>query len=246
MQLSDLSLDKVYTYADYLIWTFQERVELLKGYLMPMSAPNTARKKLSFKLSLKIGNFLEHSQCEVFSAPFDVRLPKKNDSDETIYTVVQPDICVICDPSKLDYKGCIGAPDIVIEIVSPSNTYSYVGKKFNIYEEAGVKEYWEIEPLKRTIVIYTLQPDDRFMQNNSLIIDNKLTINVLPGFSLNIIELFDTIKDIKKSGLMVKIQAVFFHIFSPLNCHHLPLHSQAKRKQALLESNLSGITRQPK
>ncbi|NCX96889.1 MAG: Uma2 family endonuclease, partial [Chitinophagia bacterium] len=134
-----------------------------------------------------------------FSAPFDVRLPKKNDSDETIYTVVQPDICVICDPSKLDYKGCIGAPDLVVEILSPSNTIDYIGSKFNIYEEAGVKEYWEIEPSRRSIVVYTLQPDDRFMQNNELIIGNKLTSNVLPGFSLNITELFDTIKDIKKS-----------------------------------------------
>src|SRR3978361_909958 len=122
MQLSDLDITKTYSYADYLKWSFDERLELIKGKIFKMSpAPGSVHQRLSLRIGRWIGNYLEGKQCEVFVAPFDVRLPRRSVNDKEILTVVQPDICVICDVKKVDDKGCIGAPDIVVEVLSPGN-----------------------------------------------------------------------------------------------------------------------------
>src|SRR4051812_31970222 len=113
-------VDYIYTYADYLKFKFEERLELLKGRIMKMAAPNTSHQSISMKLSFSLYNFLQDKTCSVFHAPFDVRLPIQNrKKDYEITTVVQPDLCVVCDVSKVDEKGCCGAPDIIIEILSP-------------------------------------------------------------------------------------------------------------------------------
>jgi Uma2 family endonuclease len=160
-EIDSLDLSKSYTFADYLTWKFQERIELIKGKIFKMSpAPNRMHQTISGNLFYSLKNYiLNNSNCGIYSAPFDVRLVdfKKSNNDNNVLTVVQPDICIVCDRSKLDDKGCIGSPDLVVEILSPGNTEKEMGVKFDLYEENLIKEYWIIEPVDKTIFIYTLQ-----------------------------------------------------------------------------------------
>jgi Uma2 family endonuclease len=193
MQLAELDFSKDYTYADYLKWTFEERLELLKGKLFRMSpAPNRVHQKLSGEIFRELSNYLIGKSCEVYAAPFDVRLPRKSKDDKDILTVVQPDVCVICDPSKLDDRGCIGAPDIVVEILSPGNNQKDLKNKYEIYEESGVKEYWIISPQNETFLKYTLAEDSRFQTSHLMTIGDKVTTPILPGFVLDLTELFES------------------------------------------------------
>ncbi|PJJ79862.1 Uma2 family endonuclease [Mucilaginibacter auburnensis] len=190
MQLSDLDINKTYTYADYLKWAFDERLELIKGKIFKMSpAPGSIHQRISLRLSRWFGNYLEGKRCEAFSAPFDVRLPRLSGNDKEVITVVQPDICVICDHLKIDDKGCLGAPDIVVEILSPGNNKKELQNKFEVYEEAGVLEYWIIHPLEKTFMKYTLT-DGLFQPSRLLTIGDKVTTPVLPEFILDLEELF--------------------------------------------------------
>jgi Uma2 family endonuclease len=153
-----------YTYADYLKWKFEEQVELIRGKIFKMSpAPAPLHQQISIKLSSRIFNFIERTKCQVFAAPFDVRLPVKNKrKDNEITTVVQPDICVICDESKIDGRGCIGAPDLLIEILSPGNTEKEVRLKYELYEEACVKEYWIVYPAEQNIAVFILNENNKY------------------------------------------------------------------------------------
>jgi Uma2 family endonuclease len=160
LDINDLDLNKSYTFADYLTWQFQERIELIKGKIFKMSpAPSRYHQRISGNLYLKIGNLLTNSKRDLYSAPFDVRLVdfKKSTHDKQVISVIQPDLCIVCDRSKLDDKGCIGAPDLIIEILSPGNTEKEMGIKFDLYEENLVKEYWIVEPTDKTVFVYTLQ-----------------------------------------------------------------------------------------
>lgn len=153
--INQLDLNKTYTFADYLLWRFKERVELIKGKVLKMSpAPATNHQRISRKLSNILIPFFESTACELFYAPFDVRLPNKNGE---ILTVVQPDLCVICDRNKIDDKGCLGAPDLVIEILSPGNSKKEMNLKFSLYEESGVSEYWVVDFSEKFILIYSLE-----------------------------------------------------------------------------------------
>lgn len=153
---SDLDLTKSYTYADYLKWQFQERVELIRGFIAKMSpAPNLSHQRVASNLSGCFYINFRKKTCEYFLAPFDVRLPIKSKKDDT--TVVQPDFCVVCDLSKLNNNGCHGAPDLIVEIISPHNSKYDSITKFNLYQEAGVKEYWIIDPIEKILNVYTLQ-----------------------------------------------------------------------------------------
>jgi Uma2 family endonuclease len=190
MQFADLDLTKTYTYADYLKWTFDERLELIKGKIFTMSpAPGTNHQRLSLRLGQWIANYLTGKPCEVFLAPFDVRLPRRSKSDQQILTVLQPDVCVICDPKKVDEKGCIGAPDIVVEVLSLGNNKKELQNKYEVYEEAGILEYWIIHPLEKTFLKYTLI-DDKFQPSRLLTIGDEVTTEILPGFILSLDELF--------------------------------------------------------
>ncbi len=190
MEFADLDLNQIYTYADYYKWRFEERVELIKGRIFKMSpAPNRLHQEIAGKLHLKLGNFLNGNSCKVYIAPFDVRLPRKSKEDKDITTVLQPDLCVICDPSKLDVRGCIGAPDIVVEVLSPSNNKKELKNKYEAYEEAAVKEYWVVLPYEKTMLIYTLI-NGKFSPSGLLASGDIVTSSVLPGFSLDIAELF--------------------------------------------------------
>ena len=156
--INQLNLNKLYTYADYLLWQFSERIELLRGKIFKMSpAPSTLHQSIFGRLFVTLYPFFVGKKCSVFAAPFDVRLPQKGKADEQIYTVLQPDICVVCDPEKLDSRGCLGAPDLVIEILSPSNSQRDLKDKYELYQEAGVPEYWIVRPEERSITIYVLK-----------------------------------------------------------------------------------------
>lgn len=193
MQFAELDFAKDYTYADYLKWTFEERLELIKGKLFKMSpAPNRIHQELGFRMSGILYNYLKGKSYSAFPAPFDVRLPRKSKEDKDIITVVQPDICVVCDPSKLDDKGCIDAPDIVVEILSPGNNRTELRNKYEAYEEAGEKEYWVVHPQEKTFLKYVLT-NGKFQASRLMTVGDEVTTNVLPGFVLSLDEVFNGI-----------------------------------------------------
>ncbi|MCO5945613.1 Uma2 family endonuclease [Mucilaginibacter flavidus] len=190
MQLSDLDINKTYTYADYLKWTFDERLELIKGKIFTMSpAPGSVHQIISGVLFVELYNHLKHKPCRVFSAPFDVRLKRRSINDKDITTVVQPDICVICDPNKVDARGCIGAPDIVVEILSPGNNKKELKNKKDAYEEAGVLEYWIIHPVEKTFFKYSLV-NGTFQSSDMLTIGDEIITPILPGLLISLDDLF--------------------------------------------------------
>ncbi len=190
--LSQLDPDKVYTYADYLLWKFEERVELLRGKIRQVAAPNRAHQRISGNVHHFLKNALWKSPCEVYAAPFDVRLTRFDKrKDMEVTTVVQPDLCVICDPEKLDVLGCIGAPDLVIEILSPGNSKTEMRDKFDLYEEAGVKEYWLIHPDERAVQIYLLNESGKYIGLRPFVEDDSITTPIVPGLTVVLRDVFE-------------------------------------------------------
>ncbi|NUM30867.1 MAG: Uma2 family endonuclease [Bacteroidetes bacterium] len=181
----------IYSYADYLKWTLDEQVEIIKGKIFKMSpAPKRIHQKISINIASNLYNFLKGKKCQVYDAPFDVRLPVKSNKNEDIFTVVQPDICVICDPSKLDEAGCIGAPDIVIEILSKGNNKKELQVKYEVYEESGIKEYWIIHPDEQTVLIYKLV-NGKYEPSRLLTKGDTITTSILEGFVLDLESVFE-------------------------------------------------------
>jgi len=181
-----------YTYADYLQWRFKERLELIKGHIYKMSpAPAPKHQRAAISISAALFVFLKKKKCEVFPAPFDVRLPVKNKKkDNEVTTVVQPDICVICDETKIDERGCCGAPDLVIEILSPHNSSHDVKTKYELYEEAGVKEYWIVNPEIENVVVFILNGKGKFEQAKVYAGDGTISSVVIAGFKIKVSEIF--------------------------------------------------------
>jgi Uma2 family endonuclease len=193
MDFSQLDLTKKYSYSDYLKWQFSEAIELIKGKVYQMSpAPLRYHQDISREIERPIFNYLYKKSCRVYHAPFDVRIPQNGEeiSDETIYTVVQPDICVICDLAKLDEKGCLGAPDWIVEILSKSTSKKDLNEKFDLYESAGVKEYWVVFPGEQVISIYLLNETARY-QLMGHFTDGKIKVNIFPDLELNLQEIFE-------------------------------------------------------
>lgn len=189
---NDIDGSLTYTYANYLNWLFPERVELVKGKVFKMSpAPSRIHQGIVRNISNALVNYLKGKPCQVYFAPFDVRFPKESKADKDVYTVLQPDICVICDKSKLDDRGCIGAPDIVVEILSPGNTKMELLHKYRIYEEFGVKEYWVVSQGDQSILIYTLEDCGKFQPSKIFTLSEKVTSSVLPGFELFLNDVFE-------------------------------------------------------
>ncbi|MGA2547407.1 MAG: Uma2 family endonuclease [Rectinemataceae bacterium] len=149
--------DERFTYRHYRTWPDSERWELIDGHAWAMSpAPLRSHQKLSMRLSGWINSFLEGKPCEAYAAPFDVLLPESDEADDEIETVVQPDIVVICDKSKLTRAGARGAPDLVVEILSPSTSKKDQREKFELYQKRGVREYWVIDPAGEWLCVYRL------------------------------------------------------------------------------------------
>ncbi len=191
--INQLDLNKTYTYADYLTWKFSERVELIKGWVYKMSpAPRRIHQKVESNLHIEIGSFFKNSKCDVYESPFDVRLIKnKGQSDHEIETVVQPDICVICDLDKLDDKGCVGAPDLIIEILSPSTIKKDYTEKFNLYEENGVKEYWIANPEGRSLQIFYLNNGKYEELETYEEKEDTITSKLFPDLKIKMVDVFE-------------------------------------------------------
>jgi Uma2 family endonuclease len=190
----NLEKNKRYTYADYLTWIDDKRRELFDGFIHLMSAPNTLHARITHLISLFIGVFIRTTQgkCQIFHAPFDVRFPKENETaDNKIYNVVQPDICVICDLSKIDKRGCIGAPDLIVEVISPSTLKNDWNKKFNLYERYGVREYWIVDPKTKIIYIFVLQPDGEYDSGTVYDHTQKAPVHIFEGLEIDLSELFN-------------------------------------------------------
>jgi Uma2 family endonuclease len=175
-----------YTYADYLEWDEDARYEIIDGKAYMITAPSRIHQEISMALSAMLYNYLEGKPCKVYLAPFSVRLfPEADQSDDT---VLQPDITVVCDPSKLDDRGCNGAPDFIIEIISPSTVRQDRIVKFNKYREAGVREYWIADPGEKVVTAYTLK-DGQYMAANYG--DNgPMPVKIFPGCEIDLKTVF--------------------------------------------------------
>jgi len=191
-----LNLDESlrYTYADYLTWLDDKRRELINGFIHLMSAPNEIHARISFNWGFWAGTFVRKrkGKCRIYHAPFDVRLPLQNETeDDKIYNVVQPDICVICDLSKLDDKGCLGAPDLIVEVLSPSTLKYDWNYKFNLYEAAGVKEYWIVDPKSKTVTVFLQQPDGKYNLGTVYEYNQKAPVHIFEGLEIDLKDLFE-------------------------------------------------------
>ncbi|WP_209329166.1 Uma2 family endonuclease [Lunatimonas salinarum] len=184
-----------YSYADYLTWQMDDVVELIKGkvFKKAAAAPKRIHQRISAKLLTRLYVFLDGKHCQVYGAPFDVRFPKTSKEDKHIFNVVQPDICVICDPAKLDERGCIGAPDLIVEILSPSNSKTELKHKYELYESHGVREYWIIHAETQDLLIYSLE-NGRYVPSRLLTSGDLVESSVLPGFKLDLEEFFGDIE----------------------------------------------------
>ncbi|TDQ11169.1 Uma2 family endonuclease [Pedobacter metabolipauper] len=189
--LNEIDASKSYSYAAYLSWQFEERVELIRGKIYEMCAPTMDHQDVAGNLFVKLSVFLEQKQCKAYIAPCDVRFPTGSTKDKDIYTVLQPDLFVLCDKTKREPLGCIGAPDLVAEVLSRGSSSKDRKLKFDIYQEFGVREYWVINPFKRTLVKYVLQKDGLYDAGTELLADGLLTSSVLPGFMVSLREVFN-------------------------------------------------------
>ena len=152
----------VFTYADYSRWPDDERWELIDGEAYAMAGPSRIHQTVVGELFRQIANYLLGKPCRPFIAPFDVRLPDRQEADDEVITVVQPDISVICNPDQLDERGCRGAPDWIIEVLSPATAARDQIEKLAIYERAGVREYWLVHPTDHIVTIYLLNASRRY------------------------------------------------------------------------------------
>jgi Uma2 family endonuclease len=191
--ISQLDLNKRYTYADYLTWVFDERLELIKGWIYKMSpAPKRKHQAVSGNLFFEMKKYFNSCDCKVYEAPFDVRLKKNKGSDAEVDTVVQPDISVFCDLSKLDDRGAIDAPDLVVEITSDSTMKKDYNEKFNIYEENNVQEYWIVNPDLKSMELFKannskLESVGVFNVNDGV---TEVSSVLFPELTVNLIEIF--------------------------------------------------------
>ena len=185
----DLNLNKLYTYWDYLNFQFAERVELIKGKILKMApAPNIAHQTVSLGITNRFVRAFLNQKCKILVAPVDVKLPIPKGIKDS--TVVQPDLLIVCDESKLDERCCNGAPDLVVEILSKSNQKHDLHTKFDLYEEAGVKEYWIADMQNKSILVYTLK-DGKYIGLRPFAEDMNVESVLFPFLRFNVGELFD-------------------------------------------------------
>lgn len=156
-----------YTFADVLAWEENERIEIVNGETVMMAPPSVEHQRISIEISRQLANYLSGKKCEVFAAPFGVRLFEQDgDSPEDVDTMVEPDISVICDESKLDKYGCKGAPDLIIEILSPSTRRHDRLVKLGLYQRAGVREYWIVNPADKTVQVFLLEGGELLLRED--------------------------------------------------------------------------------
>jgi len=175
-----------FTYGDYRRRPEDERWELIDGQAYALSpAPTRLHQEFVVELAAQIHPKLADTPCRLYVAPFDVRLPKRNEADDQVDTVVQPDVAVICDPRKLDDQGCRGAPDWIIEILSPASATHDQIRKRALYERHGVREYWLLHPVDRVLTIYRLGEDGAYGKPDIRALDEPTAVAVISGLEIN-------------------------------------------------------------
>ncbi|HVJ48890.1 Uma2 family endonuclease [Desulfitobacterium sp.] len=182
--------DKKYTYADYLTWPENERWEIIDGTAYMQSAPTWQHQSISRELLLQFGEYLRNRPCQVFAAPFDLRLPESEEKDEDVTSVLQPDITIVCDSSKLKGTGYYGTPDLIIEIISPSTGKMDRLYKFNKYEKAGVKEYWIVEPENKLVSVFIQQENQRYGRPDVYSEEDKIKVSIFPDLVIDLKPVF--------------------------------------------------------
>jgi Uma2 family endonuclease len=188
--IQQLDFSQSYTYTDYLTWRFRERVELIMGKIFKMSpAPSSQHQHIVSVLTALFFQFLKGTPCTVFPAPFDVVLPIGSHED----TVVQPDVTVVCDRSKITTQGCIGSPDLVVEVVSKSSVKHDLHEKFQVYEQAGIREYWIIHPTDKSLIIFVLNQAGKYQPSKPLTRGDIAFSTTLSGFQMDLNELFSDV-----------------------------------------------------
>ena len=200
--ISQLDISKSYTYADYLTWRIKERVELIMGKIYKMSpAPTSKHQYISSLIITAMVSYLKDKNCRVFAAPYDVTLPITNKTGEP-NTVVQPDICVVCDYAKITEKGCDGSPDLIVEIVSKSSVTRDLHEKYNLYELSGVKEYWVVHPNDKTLSIFRLGEDKKYVPAKPLTYGDMAESQVVPGLTIDLNEVFQDVVNEPEEGYL--------------------------------------------
>jgi len=193
-----LAPEERFTYRHYKTWPDSERWELIDGRAWAMSpAPRKRHQELAWKLSGMFYDYLKGKPCKAFAAPFDVLLPEGDEADDEVDTVVQPDIVVYCDRSKLTEAGARGAPDLVVEILSPSTSKKDQHDKFDLYERHGVREYWVVDPGNRSLMVYRPLPNGSYDEGElreTLRDWTPVASRVLEGFSVDPEELFSDLE----------------------------------------------------
>jgi Uma2 family endonuclease len=195
MKFEDLDPNATYSFADYLTWQFQERVELIKGKLFKMAMPSEKHQRVSGNLHGLFWSYLHKKPCKVYHPPFDVRLEKpphlRKTKDKSIFTVVQPDITVVCDMEKIDNKGCAGAPDLIVEILSPSTGGKDLKDKKEIYEFAEVPEYWIVHPNDQTVIVYILNDQKKYVVDNVYASTDIIKVSVFDDLDIDLSDVFE-------------------------------------------------------
>lgn len=184
-----------YTYSDYLKFEFDEMVELIRGKIFKMSpAPSTTHQRISGAIFFQLFSYFKVNSCSLFSAPTDVVLPIPNVPKKKSTTVVQPDIFVICDPSKVEEKCVYGVPDLVIEILSRHTRKKDIQLKHEVYQESGVREYWIVFPKDEIIDIFVLE-DCKFVLKSRHAGNEVFTSHIFPDLKVDTNDIFPTIID---------------------------------------------------
>ena len=180
-----------YTFADILSWEGNERIEIINGEAFMMAAPSRIHQEICFEMGRQLGNYLEGKQCKAYPAPFGVRLfQRAGDSPEDVDTIVEPDISVICDRSKLDQYGCNGAPDLVIEVLSPSTQRHDQLVKLNLYQRAGVREYWIVDPENKTVRVMVQDANGHLWPHEIYKQEDIAKVGVLDGCFIELSKVF--------------------------------------------------------
>ena len=180
--------ERRFTYADYKEWDLAEgkRYELIRGEAFAMSAPSDFHQSISGEIFKQIAVYLTGKSCKVRAAPYNVRLFYAGDESDD--TVVQPDISIICDREKRGDEGCRGAPDMVVEILSPSNTAREMDRKFGLYQKAGVREYWVVNPEDKTLQTFLFE--GKVIHFRSCAEKDKADVGIFPGFAVDLAPVF--------------------------------------------------------
>ena len=185
-------LEERYTYGDYRSWDDDLRWELIDGEAFCMSpGPGEAHQALSAKLVTRLVTYFEGKGCRVYASPFDVMLPNGDESEDEIDTVIQPDIMILCDISKLQHNGIKGAPEVVFEILSPSTAWRDLADKLYLYERAGVKEYMTVDPVNSIVTAYRRGEDGLFSQRSVYRISDVLEFKTFPDLKIPLNSVFE-------------------------------------------------------